>query len=147
MTDQQTQWQQCHEEANRLRRELKALNTSRATLTDPEEIEAKKKELAEAAKKAEKEGFTVYMVTPDKDYGQLISPNILQYKPGKSGSESEIIDSAKVCEKYGIGTPEQVFSQVELLHGMGLAAPDTVELCYQLWLFGRFQILQVLQIG
>ena len=44
MTDQQTQWQQCHEEANRLRRELKALNTSRTTLTDPEEIEAKKKE-------------------------------------------------------------------------------------------------------
>lgn len=44
MTDKQTQWQQCHEEANRLRRELKALNASRATLTDPAEIEAKKKE-------------------------------------------------------------------------------------------------------
>ena len=44
MTNQQTQWQQCHEEANRLRRELKALNAYRATLTNPEEIEAKKKE-------------------------------------------------------------------------------------------------------
>ena len=44
MTDKQTQWQQCHEEANRLRRELKVLNASRATLTDPAEIEAKKKE-------------------------------------------------------------------------------------------------------
>ena len=44
MTNQQTQWQQCHEEANRLRRELKALNVYRATLTNPEEIEAKKKE-------------------------------------------------------------------------------------------------------
>jgi hypothetical protein len=44
MTDQQTQWQHCHEEANRLRRELKALNASRATLTDPAEIEEKKKE-------------------------------------------------------------------------------------------------------
>ena len=64
------------------------------------------------AKRSEKEGFTVYMVTPDKDYGQLISPNILQYKPGKSGNESEIIDSAKVCEKYGIRRPEQV---VEIL--------------------------------
>ena len=41
MTDQQTQWQHCHEEANRLRRELKALNTNRATLTDPEEIKAR----------------------------------------------------------------------------------------------------------
>jgi hypothetical protein len=44
MTDKQTQWQQCHEEASRLRRELKALNTNRATLTDPAEIEEKKKE-------------------------------------------------------------------------------------------------------
>ena len=60
------------------------------------------------AKKAEKEGFTVYMVTPDKDYGQLISENILQYKPGKSGGENEIIDTRKVCEKYNINRPEQV---------------------------------------
>ena len=60
------------------------------------------------AKRAEKEGFTVYMVTPDKDYGQLISQNIIQFKPGKSGSENELIDKQKVCEKYGINTPEQV---------------------------------------
>ena len=60
------------------------------------------------AKRAEKEGFTVYMVTPDKDYGQLISPNIIQYKPGKSGSEHELFDVEKVCEKYGISSPEQV---------------------------------------
>ena len=60
------------------------------------------------AKRAEKEGFTIYMVTPDKDYGQLISENILQYKPGKSGSDNEIIDVAKVCEKYNITRPEQV---------------------------------------
>ena len=64
------------------------------------------------AKRAEKEGFEVYMVTPDKDYGQLISPSIIQYKPGKSGSENEIIDAQKVCEKYGIERPEQV---VEIL--------------------------------
>ena len=60
------------------------------------------------AKKAEKDGFTVFMVTPDKDYGQLISEHIFQYKPGKSGSENEIIDPAKVCEKYNIRCPEQV---------------------------------------
>ena len=60
------------------------------------------------AKRAEKEGFTVYMVTPDKDYGQLISKNILQFKPGKSGSDKEIIDVQKVCEKYNITRPEQV---------------------------------------
>ena len=44
MINRQTQWQHCHEEANRLRRELKALNANRATLTDPAEIEEKKKE-------------------------------------------------------------------------------------------------------
>ena len=64
------------------------------------------------AKRAEKEGFEVYMVTPDKDYGQLISPNIIQYKPGKSGSDNELIDVQKVCGKYGIDRPEQV---VEIL--------------------------------
>ena len=64
------------------------------------------------AKRAEKEGFMTYMVTPDKDYGQLISPSIIQYKPGKAGSEVELIDSEKICEKYGISRPEQV---VEIL--------------------------------
>lgn len=44
MINQQTQRQQCREEASRFRRELKALNASRATLTDPAEVEAKKKE-------------------------------------------------------------------------------------------------------
>ena len=44
MINRQTEWQQCHEEANRLRRELKALNANRATLTDPAEIEEKMKE-------------------------------------------------------------------------------------------------------
>jgi len=51
------------------------------------------------AKKAEKEGFKVYMVTPDKDYGQLISPDILQYKPGKAGGDPEVVDVRKICEK------------------------------------------------
>jgi len=60
------------------------------------------------AKRAEKEGFTVFMVTPDKDYGQLISPHIFQYRPGKSGSENELIDVVKICGKYGISRPEQV---------------------------------------
>ena len=64
------------------------------------------------AKRAEKEGFEVYMVTPDKDYGQLISPDIIQYKPGKSGSDNELIDVQKICGKYGIERPEQV---VEIL--------------------------------
>ena len=66
------------------------------------------------AKRAEKEGFTVYMVTPDKDYGQLISSGIFQYKPGKSGGENEIIDTEKICAKYGISRPEQVIEILTL---------------------------------
>ena len=73
------------------------------------------------AKRAEKEGFKVYMVTPDKDYGQLISENIIQYKPGKAGGENELIDSKKICEKYGINSPEQV---IEILTICGDASDN-----------------------
>ncbi len=60
------------------------------------------------AKRAEKEDFEVYMVTPDKDYGQLISGRIFQYKPGKSGTDMEIIGTREVCDYYNIERPEQV---------------------------------------
>ena len=60
------------------------------------------------AKRCEKEGFKVFMVTPDKDYGQLISENTCQYKPGKAGGENEIIDVKGICGRYGIQRPEQV---------------------------------------
>lgn len=53
-------------------------------------------------------GSQIYMVTPDKDYGQLISPNVFQYKPGKGGNEVEIIGKEQVCENYGICNPQQV---------------------------------------
>ena len=66
------------------------------------------------AKRAEKEGFEVYMVTPDKDYGQLISEHIIQFKPGKSGSDNELIDVQKICEKYKISRPEQVIEILTL---------------------------------
>ena len=73
------------------------------------------------AKRAEKEGLKVYMVTPDKDYGQLISPDIIQFKPGKAGGESELIDEKKICEKYGIERPEQV---IEILTICGDSADN-----------------------
>ncbi len=50
----------------------------------------------------------VFMVTPDKDYGQLITPNIFQYKPGKGGNEVEIIGKDEICANYGICEPQQV---------------------------------------
>lgn len=56
----------------------------------------------------ENEDSQIFMVTPDKDYGQLISQNIFQYKPGKGGNEVEIIGKKEVCENYGICEPGQV---------------------------------------
>lgn len=64
--------------------------------------------IGSVARHAEKEGFLTYMVTPDKDYGQLISPAVIQYRPGKSGSDNELVDIEKICAKYGISRPEQV---------------------------------------
>ena len=56
----------------------------------------------------------VYMVTPDKDYGQLIGPHAFQLKPGKSGSEAELVDAAALCEKWGISSPSQVIDMLAI---------------------------------
>jgi DNA polymerase-1 len=60
------------------------------------------------AKRAEIEGFKVYMMTSDKDYGQLVSDNIYMYKPAKFGQPAQVVDVAGICEKYGISKPEQL---------------------------------------
>ena len=60
------------------------------------------------ARRSAGEGFDVYMVTPDKDYGQLVAPHIWQYKPGKSGSDHEVLGEAEICEKWGIDRTAQV---------------------------------------
>lgn len=60
------------------------------------------------------EGTDVYMVTPDKDYGQLIADHVFQVKPGKSGGEDEVVDKAAVCGKYGISDPSQVIEMLTL---------------------------------
>lgn len=54
------------------------------------------------------ENSKIYMVTPDKDYGQLITPNIFQYKPGKGGADVEIIGEKDICRHYGIKDPSLV---------------------------------------
>lgn len=60
------------------------------------------------AKQAEKHGFTTYMMTSDKDFGQLVSDKTFIYKPGKFGSDVEILGVKEVCEKFSIKRPEQV---------------------------------------
>jgi DNA polymerase-1 len=60
-------------------------------------------------------GYKVYMMTPDKDYVQLVSDNILMYKPARSGVGAETLDTAKVCEKYGVKYPEQFIEVLALM--------------------------------
>ena len=60
------------------------------------------------AKHAEIEGFDVYMMTSDKDYGQLVTPNIKMYRPGKFGQPAEILGPEEICAKYKIKRPEQL---------------------------------------
>ena len=50
----------------------------------------------------------IYMVTPDKDYGQVVAQNVFQYKPAKGSQEMEILGPDAICGLYGISSPEQV---------------------------------------
>ena len=67
------------------------------------------------AHKAENDGFEVYMATPDKDYGQLVTDNIWMYRPRHNGG-FEKLGPQEVCEKYGIQNQKQV---IDLLGLMG----------------------------
>ena len=66
------------------------------------------------SKQAEKEGFEVYMVTPDKDYAQLVSDKIFMYKPSRSGNGVEIIGVPEVLEKWDIANVDQVIDVLGL---------------------------------
>ena len=67
------------------------------------------------AKQAEKEGYEVYMVTPDKDYGQLVSENIKIYKPPYQGGSAEILGPEEICVKWGINNVSQVIDMLGLM--------------------------------
>lgn len=60
------------------------------------------------SKKAEKEGFEVLMVTPDKDFGQLVSPQISMYRFGRMGRPDEILGVNEIMEKFSVARCEQV---------------------------------------
>ncbi len=63
---------------------------------------------------AQNDGFTTYMMTPDKDYGQLVTPNVLMYRPSLGGKGFEIRGPEQVCERYGISSPQQVIDLLAL---------------------------------
>ncbi len=67
------------------------------------------------AKQAEKEGFKTYMVTPDKDFAQLVSENIFMYRPARMGNGIEIWGIPEVQEKFEIERPEQVIDYLGMM--------------------------------
>lgn len=73
------------------------------------------------AKMAEKEGFLTYMMTSDKDYGQLVSENIFIYKPGYQGGKAEILGVPEVLAKFDIERVDQV---IDMLGMMGDAVDN-----------------------
>lgn len=60
------------------------------------------------SKKAEQAGFITYMMTPDKDFGQLVTDRVLMYKPAKFGEPAQVWGPKEVCERYGIREPRQL---------------------------------------
>jgi len=73
------------------------------------------------AQQAEKDAYQVFMVTPDKDFGQLVTQNIKIYKPGYQGGKAEILGEKEVCEKWGIQNVKQV---IDILGLMGDASDN-----------------------
>ena len=63
----------------------------------------------------------VFMVTPDKDLGQIVDDHVYQYKPGKGGGENEIVSKEAICSQYGIDDPMQI---VDILAIWGDAADN-----------------------
>ncbi|NLA16151.1 MAG: DNA polymerase I [Bacteroidales bacterium] len=60
------------------------------------------------SKRAEEEGFRVFMVTPDKDFGQLVSDNIVMYRPLSRGDGWEVAGKQEICERFGVNDPQQI---------------------------------------
>ncbi|WP_299894939.1 DNA polymerase I [uncultured Aquimarina sp.] len=67
------------------------------------------------AKQAEKEGYKTYMVTPDKDYAQLVSENIFMYRPARMGNGIEIWGIPEVQKKFEVERPEQVIDYLGMM--------------------------------
>ena len=67
------------------------------------------------AKQAEKEGYKVYMVTPDKDFGQLVSENIFMYRPSRMGNGIEIWGIPEIQNRFGVEHPEQVIDYLGMM--------------------------------
>ena len=73
------------------------------------------------AQQAEVAGFDVYMMTPDKDFGQLVTEKVRMFRPAKGGGPAEVWGPPEICEKFGVDHPKQV---IDLLGLMGDSADN-----------------------
>lgn len=73
------------------------------------------------ATQADKAGLETFMVTPDKDFGQLVTEHVKIFKPGRAGADTEILGVKEVCERWGIERPSQV---IDILGLMGDAVDN-----------------------
>lgn len=96
---------------------LKAMNIPSVSLSGLEADDV----IGTLAKQAEKEGYEVYMVTPDKDFAQLVSENIFMYRPARMGNGIEKWGIPEIQERFGVERPEQV---IDYLGMMGDAADN-----------------------
>ncbi len=71
--------------------------------------------IATLAKKVAEKDHKAYMMTPDKDYAQVVGDKIVMYKPGRGGKEAEVLDADKIREKYKIKDPEQIIDILALM--------------------------------
>lgn len=95
------------------------------------------------AKQAEKEGYQTFMVTPDKDYAQLVSENIFMYRPARMGNGIEIWGIPEVQKRFEVERPEQVIDYLGMmgdavdnipgLPGVGDKLPRNSLLLMDLW--------------
>jgi DNA polymerase-1 len=100
-----------------IKRIVEAFNIPRLEVTGYEADDV----IGTIAWKAEAEGFLTYMMTPDKDYAQLVTDNCLIYKPGRGGNPPEIMGVKEVCTKFEVENPLQV---IDILGLWGDAADN-----------------------
>jgi DNA polymerase-1 len=100
-----------------IKRIVEAFNIPRLEVTGYEADDV----IGTIAWKAEAEGFLTYMMTPDKDYAQLVTENCLIYKPGRGGNPPEIMGVKEVCAKFEVENPLQV---IDILGLWGDAADN-----------------------
>jgi DNA polymerase-1 len=100
-----------------IKRIVEAFNIPRLEVTGFEADDV----IGTIAWKAEAEGFLTYMMTPDKDYAQLVTDNCLIYKPGRGGNPPEIMGVKEVCAKFEVENPLQV---IDILGLWGDAADN-----------------------